>query len=49
MQLQTVVSAAGFYQQPAEAITATLARLQAVTTELETCYARWEALESQLI
>ena len=48
-RLQTAVSHAGFYQQPGEAISATLARLQAVTAELEACYARWEALESQLI
>ena len=30
------------------AITATLARLQAVSAELEACYARWEMLESQV-
>ena len=46
-QLQAAVSAAGFYQQPGEAISATLARLQSVTAELEEYYARWEALESQ--
>ena len=46
-QLQVAVSAAGFYQQPGEAISATLARLQSVTAELEEYYARWEALESQ--
>ncbi|MEK7717348.1 MAG: ATP-binding cassette domain-containing protein, partial [Pseudomonadota bacterium] len=46
-QLQATVSAAGFYQQPGEAISATLARLQSVTAELEEYYARWEALESQ--
>jgi len=46
-QLQAAVSAAGFYQQPGKAISATLARLQAVTAELEEYYARWEALESQ--
>ena len=45
-QLQAAVSAAGFYQQPGEAISATLARLQSVTAELEEYYARWEALES---
>ena len=47
VQLQAAVSAAGFYQQPGEAISATLARLQSVTAELEEYYARWEALESQ--
>ena len=46
--LQASVSHAGFYQQPGEAIATTLARLQAVTAELEGCYARWEALESQV-
>jgi len=45
-QLQAAVSAAGFYQQPGEAISATLARLQSITAELEEYYARWEALES---
>jgi ATP-binding cassette subfamily F protein uup len=46
-RLQESVSHAGFYQQPGEAIAATLARLQTVTAELEVCYVRWEALESQ--
>jgi len=46
-QLQAAVSAGGFYQQPGKAISATLARLQAVTVELKEYYARWEALESQ--
>jgi ATP-binding cassette subfamily F protein uup len=47
-RLQESVSHAGFYQQPGEAIAATLARLQAVTADLEKCYARWETLESQV-
>jgi len=47
-QLQTAVSAPAFYQQAGEAVSATLARLQAVTGELEACYERWEALESQV-
>ena len=47
-RLQTSVSDAGFYQQPGETISTTLARLQAVTAELEACYTRWEALESQI-
>ena len=46
-QLQATVSAAGFYQQEGETISAALARLQSVTAELEECYARWEVLESQ--
>jgi ATP-binding cassette subfamily F protein uup len=47
-RLQASVSHPGFYQQPGEAIAATLARLQTVTAELEECYARWETLESQI-
>ncbi|HEY5654619.1 MAG TPA: ABC transporter ATP-binding protein, partial [Woeseiaceae bacterium] len=47
-RLQASASHADFYQQPNEAITATLARLQAVSAELEACYARWEMLESQV-
>jgi len=46
-RLQESVSHAGFYQQPGEAIAATLARLQVVTAELEGCYARWEVLEAR--
>ncbi|MHB8622621.1 MAG: ATP-binding cassette domain-containing protein [Sulfuricaulis sp.] len=45
-RLQAAVSAAGFYQQPAENITAVLARLASVTHELEACLLRWETLES---
>ena len=45
-RLHSSVSDPGFYQQPGEAIAATLARLQTVTVELETCYIRWETLES---
>ncbi|HEU5338442.1 MAG TPA: ATP-binding cassette domain-containing protein, partial [Sulfuricaulis sp.] len=47
-RLHDSVSHAGFYQQPGEAISATLERLQIVGAELEACYARWEALESQI-
>ncbi|HSD96353.1 MAG TPA: ATP-binding cassette domain-containing protein [Sulfuricaulis sp.] len=47
-RLQSAVGAPAFYQQAATEITATLARLEAITKELETCYARWEALESPL-
>ncbi len=46
-QLHARISEAGFYQQPSEAVTATLARLESVAGELAACYARWEALESQ--
>ncbi len=45
--LHAAISEAAFYQQSPEAITATLTRLDAVAKELETCYARWEALETQ--
>jgi ATP-binding cassette subfamily F protein uup len=45
-RLHSSVSDPGFYQQPGEAIAATLARLQTVTVELEACYIRWETLES---
>ncbi|MBY4597177.1 ATP-binding cassette domain-containing protein [bacterium BD-1] len=34
-----------FYRQPAEAVTATNARLAALQAELEQAYARWQALE----
>ena len=46
-QLHATISGAVFYQQPGEAVTATLARLESVTGELAACYARWEALEAQ--
>jgi ATP-binding cassette subfamily F protein uup len=47
-RLQSAVGAPVFYQQAATEITAALARLETITKELETCYARWEALESPL-
>ena len=34
-----------FYRQGNEKITATMARLDAVKSELEACYARWQELE----
>jgi ATP-binding cassette subfamily F protein uup len=46
-QLHATISEAAFYQQPGEAVTATLARLDKVTKELAACYDRWEALEEQ--
>lgn len=45
-RLQAAVSAAGFYQQPANDITTILAHLASITHELEACYLRWETLES---
>jgi ATP-binding cassette subfamily F protein uup len=44
--LQEKVSDPDFYRQESAPITATLARLEAVGTELEDCYARWARLES---
>jgi ATP-binding cassette subfamily F protein uup len=46
-QLQEAVSDAAFYQQPAEEISTTLARLESIAGELEEGYARWENLEAQ--
>jgi len=34
----------GFYKQPGDKITAAIGRLEAITRELEECYARWESL-----
>jgi ATP-binding cassette subfamily F protein uup len=45
-QLQARVSDTGFYQQEQAQVTDTLARLETVTQELESCYRRWEALEA---
>ena len=47
-ELQLSMSQANFYRQPSPAITAALERLEAVSNELEECYARWQSLESQL-
>jgi ATP-binding cassette subfamily F protein uup len=43
--LQETLGDPAFYRQSQEKISATLARLEAVSGELEACYARWEALE----
>jgi ATP-binding cassette subfamily F protein uup len=45
-QLHAAVADPAFYQQPAERISATMARLETVNRELEAAYQRWEALES---
>jgi len=45
-RLQAAVSDPQFYQQPADKISTALTRLESVTSELATCYARWELLES---
>jgi ATP-binding cassette subfamily F protein uup len=47
-RLHAALADPGFYQQPGEQIAVTHARLDAVTRELESRYARWEALESQV-
>ncbi len=44
-ELQALTSDPDFYRQEPDTITATLARLEALSAELETCYARWEELE----
>jgi ATP-binding cassette subfamily F protein uup len=45
-ELQEVINVNGFYQQEGDAVEATLARLESVGIELETCYGRWETLEA---
>ncbi|UCC56039.1 MAG: ATP-binding cassette domain-containing protein [Gammaproteobacteria bacterium] len=45
-ELQEKASNPDFYRQAERETIADLARLEAVTAELEECYARWEALES---
>jgi len=44
--LQTRISEPGFYRQDGATVSAALARLEAVGTELERCYERWVQLES---
>jgi len=44
-QLHRMMAGAEFYRQPSDKIAATMERLQALTNELEACYARWESLE----
>jgi len=44
-QLQQQVSDSGFYKQENDHITATLARLEKVASELELAYTRWGDLE----
>ena len=43
--LQASINDAAFYRQSQDAVSATLARLDAVVAELEQCYARWAELE----
>jgi len=46
-QLQARMSESDFYRQPSHMITAGIERLETVKKDLEECYARWQALESQ--
>ena len=45
--LNAAVANPSFYQEPADRIAATLARLDALGPDLTTSYARWDALESR--
>ena len=44
-ELHRRMGEAEFYRQGSEKITATMERLEAVKSELETCYTRWQELE----
>ena len=46
-ELRAAMSDADFYRRPRAKIAAATDRLETVTQELEACYARWQALESQ--
>ena len=46
-KLQTRMGEGDFYRQPSHMITAGIERLETVKKDLEECYARWQALESQ--
>jgi ATP-binding cassette subfamily F protein uup len=46
-ELHALLSDAEFHRQPRDKIAAAVERLEAVTRELEECYARWESLESK--
>ncbi|HEY7165046.1 MAG TPA: ATP-binding cassette domain-containing protein [Candidatus Binatia bacterium] len=45
--LHALMGSPEFYRQSSEKITAAMERLEAVKKELETCYARWETLETK--
>jgi ATP-binding cassette subfamily F protein uup len=45
-QLHTAINDADFYKQPGDKIAAAVERLQALTSEIEASYARWQALEA---
>jgi ATP-binding cassette subfamily F protein uup len=46
LELHALMGDAGFYRQSSEKITATIQRLEAVKSELEGAYERWQELES---
>ena len=46
-ELQGLMGDGDFYRQPGDKITAAIERLEAVRDELETCYSRWQTLESR--
>jgi ABC transport system ATP-binding/permease protein len=46
-RLETTVSSTDFYKEPAATIASTLARLEAVGTELDAIYRRWDELDSR--
>ncbi len=45
--LTATIGGAAFYQKPHAEVSAALARMEALTAELETAFARWEALDLQ--
>ena len=47
-ELHLRMGEANFYRQPGSKITAALDRLEALRSELEECYVRWQSLESQV-
>ncbi len=46
IKLTAAIGDAAFYQRPQTEVQATLARMEVLTAELETVYARWEKLEA---
>ena len=45
--MQATLSDPAFYQQLGSDFKAILARVETITKELATCYARWKSLEAQ--
>ena len=46
-ELHRLMGDGDFYRQPSDKITAAMERLRALNNDLEACYTRWEALETQ--